>query len=157
MSELTGKVLPSVSLDSSAGGKVNLPGDIKGHYTVLYFYPKDDTPGCTKQACAYRDHLKDFTDLGAKVYGVSLDDLTSHDAFINKYSLNFPLLADVDKELSTALGVYGDQQWGDKVFKGLSRDSFLIDPEGKIVKIWRKVNPTESIAETYEEIKSRAK
>lgn len=132
---LIGKTLPDVQLASSAGGNVKLPDDLKGHWTLLYFYPKDDTPGCTKQACSYRDNIKDFESLGVKVFGVSLDDLNSHEAFINKYQLNFPLLADVNHELSEALSVK-------------SRDTFLIDPQGKIKEVWRKVRPEETVAET---------
>jgi peroxiredoxin Q/BCP len=86
---LTGQILPKVVLPSSEGKNVTLPDDIKGHWTLFYFYPKDDTPGCTKQACSYRDNISAFTAKGAKVYGVSLDDLSSHAAFREKYHLNF--------------------------------------------------------------------
>jgi peroxiredoxin Q/BCP len=108
------KPLPTVTLESSKGGFLRLPQDLGGKWTILYFYPKDDTPGCTRQACAYRDNLAEFTQAGIQVLGVSLDDLTSHDSFITKFNLNFPLLADTKHELSAALGVYGEQKWGDK-------------------------------------------
>lgn len=147
---MVGKSLPTVSLESSAGGKVQLPQDLKGKWTILYFYPKDDTPGCTRQACAYRDNMAEFKSAGIQVLGVSLDDLTSHDSFITKFSLNFPLLADVKRELSEGLGVYGEQKWGDKTYMGLSRDSFLIDPNGRIVEAWRKVNADATMKETLE-------
>ncbi|MCG6195371.1 peroxiredoxin [Leptospira sp. FAT2] len=147
-----GANVPSVSLESTEGKNVKLPDDIAGSWTLLYFYPKDDTPGCTKQACSYRDNMGEFKKIGAKVYGVSLDNLDSHGNFIQKYSLNFPLLSDPDHKLSEALGVYGDQEWRGKVFKGLSRDSFLISPEGKIQKVWRKVDPTTTVEETLQEI-----
>ncbi|XDD52463.1 peroxiredoxin [Leptospira sp. WS92.C1] len=147
-----GTPLPAVSLESTEGKNVKLPEDISGAWTLLYFYPKDDTPGCTKQACSYRDNIGAFTKIGAKVYGVSLDNLTSHGDFIQKYSLNFPLLSDPDHKLSEALGVYGDQEWRGKVFKGLSRDSFLISPDGKIQKVWRKVDPVTTVEETLQEI-----
>lgn len=150
-----GRELPSVKLDSSAGGSVMIPKDLQGKWTVLYFYPKDDTPGCTKQACSYRDHLGDFKKLGVELYGVSLDDLRSHSAFINKFGLNFPLLADTKHELSGPLGVFGEQQWQGKKFSGLSRDTFLVDPQGKIQQVWRKVKPETTIEETYQAVKAR--
>lgn len=145
--------LPRVTLLSSAGGTVTFPDDVKGKWTLIYFYPKDDTPGCTKQACSYRDHYAEFKKLGITLFGVSLDDLTSHNAFIQKYSLNFPLLADTQHELSEALGVYGDQEWKGKTFKGLSRDTVLIDPQGKVRQAWRKVNPETTMQETLDAIK----
>ncbi|EMN44616.1 MULTISPECIES: peroxiredoxin [Leptospira] len=149
---MLGTNLPTISLESTEGKNVKLPEDIAGSWTLLYFYPKDDTPGCTKQACSYRDNIGEFKKIGAKVYGVSLDNLDSHGNFIQKYSLNFPLLSDPDHKLSEALGVYGDQEWKGKVFKGLSRDSFLISPNGKIQKVWRKVDPTTTVEETLQEI-----
>ncbi|WP_061222289.1 peroxiredoxin [Leptospira weilii] len=149
---MLGTNLPTISLESTEGKNVKLPEDIAGFWTLLYFYPKDDTPGCTKQACSYRDNIGEFKRIGAKVYGVSLDNLDSHGNFIQKYSLNFPLLSDPDHKLSEALGVYGDQEWKGKVFKGLSRDSFLISPNGKIQKVWRKVDPTTTVEETLQEI-----
>jgi thioredoxin-dependent peroxiredoxin len=154
MSDLTGTILPSIELASSAGGSVTLPDSLKGKWSLLYFYPKDDTPGCTKQACSYRDNISDFTNLGAQVFGVSLDDLASHAAFKEKFSLNFPLLYDKDKVLSEALEVYGETTIKDRVFKGLSRDTFLINPEGKIAKVYRKVNPLTTVAETLADLKA---
>ncbi|AAS72122.1 bacterioferritin comigratory protein [Leptospira interrogans] len=149
---LLGTNLPEISLESTEGKRVKLPEDIQGSWTLLYFYPKDDTPGCTKQACNYRDNMGEFKKIGAKVYGISLDALDSHGQFIQKYSLNFPLLSDPDHKLSEALGVYGDQEWKGKVFKGLSRDSFLVSPDGKIQKVWRKVDPTTTVQDTLQEI-----
>ncbi|MCB1193861.1 MAG: peroxiredoxin [Leptospiraceae bacterium] len=152
MENLENTLLPEVILQSTEGKEVKIPNDLKGSWTVLYFYPKDDTPGCTKQACSYRDSLADFTKTGAKVYGISLDPIDSHNSFIQKYSLNFPLLSDSDHKLSEALNVYGDQEWKGKVFKGLSRDTFLINPEGKITKIWRKVDPITTVKEILESL-----
>jgi peroxiredoxin Q/BCP len=145
-----GKTLPNVTLPSSEGGSVQIPKDIQGKWTLLYFYPKDDTPGCTKQACSYRDHIGEFKKSGIQIYGVSLDDLSSHDSFIKKYSLNFPLLSDSSHQLSEALGTYGEQEWKGQKFKGLSRDTFLIDPEGKIREVWRKVNAEQTMSETLQ-------
>lgn len=149
-----GKKLPNVTLKSTEGNEVHLPDDLLGAWTILYFYPKDDTPGCTKQACSYRDHLAQFLSSGAKVYGISLDSIESHKDFIQKYSLTFPLLSDSEHQLSEELGVYGEQSWKGKSFLGLSRDSFLIDPQGQVAKVWRKVDPVESVASTLEAIRS---
>ncbi len=151
-----GKKLPEVSLASSDGSTVNLPKDSAGSWTLLYFYPKDDTPGCTKQACSYRDNLGEFAKAGAKVYGISSDSLESHKQFIEKFSLSFPLLSDPSQSLSGPLGVFGDQEWQGRVFKGLSRDSFLVGPDGMIKKVWRKVDPTKTVAETLGAIMKEA-
>lgn len=148
MDTMIGKRVPELTLKSSAGGEVQFPKDVEGKWTLLYFYPKDDTPGCTKQACFYRDKQSQIQGLGIQLFGVSLDDLDSHDAFINKFNLNFPLLADVDHSLSESLGVYGEQEWNGKKFKGLSRDTFLIDTEGVIRAVWRNVNPETTVEET---------
>lgn len=154
MNDLTGTLLPDCELPSSAGGSVKLPDGLHGKWSLLYFYPKDDTPGCTKQACSYRDNISAFTALGAQVFGVSLDDLASHAAFKEKFSLNFPLLFDKDRILSDALGVYGETTIKERVFRGLSRDTFLINPEGKIAKVYRKVNPLTTVAETLADLKA---
>jgi thioredoxin-dependent peroxiredoxin len=112
----------------------------KGSWLVLYFYPKDDTPGCTKEACNFRDHIGSLTALGATVLGVSADDVDSHGKFANKYSLNFPLLADLGAEVSKAYGAYGSKNMYGKVFEGVFRYTFLIDPNGEIFKTWKKVD-----------------
>lgn len=148
-----GNVLPEATLESTEGKTLNLPADWRGKWALLYFYPKDDTPGCTKQACAYRDKLAQFQKLGVVVYGISGDSMEDHRAFIEKFQLNFPLLSDPERKLSEPLGVYGDQEWKGRVFQGLSRDSFMIDPTGKIRKVWRKVSPEETVVETYDELK----
>jgi peroxiredoxin Q/BCP len=154
---LEGTVLPSLKLPSTSGNELSLPDDLKGHWTLIYFYPKDDTPGCTIQACAYRDDLSSFKDLGASIFGVSLDDLTSHNNFIDKFALNFPLIVDADHKLADALGSYVEKDRNGVKSMGISRDTFLIDSEGIIRKVWRKVNPETTIAETkavLEELKS---
>lgn len=150
-----GMKLPNLKLSVSGDQDLSVPTDFEGQWTLLYFYPKDDTPGCTKQACGYRDHIEDFKNLGVKVYGVSGDNLASHSDFIQKFSLNFPLIFDEDYRLSQALNVYGDQEWKGKTYRGLSRDTFVIDPEGKVAMVWRKVDPTETITETLRFFRER--
>ena len=148
-----GKEIPPLSLESSAGGHVTFPKDLLGKWTLIYFYPKDDTPGCTKQACSYRDSMSDFKKLGVQVYGVSTDDLHSHDAFIRKFNLNFPLLADTSHLLGEALGTFEDRGIISKLLKMTNRDSFLIGPDAKVCEVWRKVSPTVTMSETYEAVK----
>jgi peroxiredoxin Q/BCP len=114
--------------------------DFRGQKVVLYFYPKDDTPGCTKEACSFRDQNSAYEKEGIKVLGVSLDSEDSHRAFASKYNLPFTLLADTDHSVSDAYGVYGEQAWGDKKFMGVARKTFLIDEQGRIKRIFDKVN-----------------
>jgi thioredoxin-dependent peroxiredoxin len=123
----------------------------QGHWLVLYFYPKDDTPGCTKEACSFRDGLENLKTLGATVLGVSADDVDSHGKFAKKYELNFPLLADKNAELAKAYGAYGDKNMYGKIFTGILRHTFLINPEGEIVKTWKKVQ-TETHAADVEKV-----
>jgi len=144
-------MIPHVSLHDGSGKTWTLPAEFTGKWTLLYFYPKDDTPGCTIQACSYRDEKQHWEKLDLAVVGVSADDVQSHQDFSKKFELNFPLLADINQELSKALGVWGEQEWGGKKYMGLSRDSFLINPEGQIVKTWRKVNPKETVNQTIQE------
>ena len=146
-------MLPERSLQSTDGPILNLPSGLDGSWTLLYYYPKDDTPGCTVQACSYRDHISDFEEVGARIYGISLDDLESHEAFRGKFGLSFPLLVDVADGLCADLGVYRQQEWKGKTFMGLGRDSFLVNPEGRIVKVWRQVNPQSTMDETLEELR----
>ena len=134
-----GDSAPDFATRDERGESVRL-SDLRGQRVVLYFYPKDDTPGCTKEACSFRDNFQAFKDAGIKVLGVSLDAEDSHQAFISKYNLPFTLLSDTDHSVSDAYGVYGEQTWGDKKFMGVARKTFLIDEEGKIKKVFDKVN-----------------
>lgn len=134
-----GDAAPDFATRDERGQPIKL-SDFRGQRVVLYFYPKDDTPGCTKEACSFRDNFQDFTDAGIRVLGVSLDAEDSHQAFISKYNLPFTLLSDTDHSVSDAYGVYGEQTWGDKKYMGVSRKTFLIDEEGKIKKVFDKVN-----------------
>ncbi|MGE0615410.1 MAG: peroxiredoxin [Bacteriovoracia bacterium] len=144
-----GKPLPNVTLPASDGKTRTLPKDILGKWTLIYFYPKDDTPGCTKQACSYRDRMDEFKRLDVNVFGVSADDLASHDQFKQKHKLNFPLLTDAKHELAGPLDV---SQGGKGYF---SRDTFLVNPEGKITDVWRKVNPEKTLGETLDMVKHK--
>jgi peroxiredoxin Q/BCP len=134
-----GDQAPDFSTKDASGNPVKL-SDFKGQKVVIYFYPKDDTPGCTKEACSFRDSHDDYEQAGIKVLGVSLDNEESHQAFASKYNLPFTLLADTDHSVSDAFGVYGEQSWGDKKFMGVARKTFLIDEEGKVKKVFDKVN-----------------
>lgn len=155
MSELIGKELPSLEIEVQPGGAMQIPEALHGKWSILYLYPKDDTPGCTKQACTYQENLTAFTDIGAQVFGVSADAVDSHAQFQNKFNLSFPLLADTDRKLIDFLGSYREQEWQGKKFMGVARDTILVDPEGKIAELWRDVHPVETIAETLAAVKAK--
>ena len=134
-----GDEAPDFKLQSD-NGKMYTLSQFKGKKdVVLYFYPKDDTPGCTKEACSFRDSLPQFDKKNVQILGVSNDDLDSHSKFRTKYSLNFPLLADVDHKVSSTYGVYQMKNLYGKKFMGITRSTFLIDKSGKIKKIFRRV------------------
>jgi len=141
-----GSPLPDFTLAADAGKTVSA-ADLKGRISVLYFYPKDDTPGCTKEACAFRDGLPDFSGAGCAVYGISRDDGASHDRFKAKFSLNFPLLSDADGKLCEAFGVWKERAMYGRKFMGIERSTFLIDAEGIVRKVWRKVGVDGHVAE----------
>ena len=133
-----GAEAPDFTLPSDSGKKIRL-GEFRGKPVVLYFYPKDDTPGCTKEACAFRDLQSEMQALGAVVLGVSADDVASHAEFRDKYRLNFPLLADTDHKVAEKYGAWREKvRFGKKSF-GIQRSTFLIDAEGKIRKVWKSV------------------
>jgi thioredoxin-dependent peroxiredoxin len=132
-------------------GKWHTLADHRGKWIALYFYPKDQTPGCTKEACAFRDNIFAFEKLGAIVLGVSLDDVKSHEAFAKKHSLPFPLLADSEGTVAKQYGVYRNLG----IMKIASRESFLIDPDGKLVKHYEKVDAEKHSAEVLAELKTR--
>lgn len=135
-------------------GKLHRLADYRGRWVVLYFYPKDDTPGCTKEACGFRDRMGDLQGLGAVVLGVSADDVESHRRFAEKYGLNFPLLADPERQAILAYGAWGKKNLYGKVYEGVLRQTFLIDPEGRIAKVWRKVSPEDHAEEVAEVLKT---
>jgi len=137
-----GDKAPSFTADTSGGGRVSL-SDFAGKHVVLYFYPKDDTPGCTKEACAFRDSYQKFVDAGIIVLGVSTDPVKAHDKFVGKYHLPFTLLADPEKRIVNAYGVWGPKSFMGRKYEGTHRVTFLIGPNGRIQKVWPKVKPEE--------------
>ena len=147
-----GEKAPDFSLKDSDGKIVQLK-DFKGKKVVLYFYPKDDTPGCTKEACNFRDNILELKKLNVEILGVSNDDEISHKKFADKYNLPFRLLADVDKNVSKGYGVYELKSFMGKSYYGIIRSTFLIDENGKIQKIFYKVNPEVHIEEIMQELK----
>ncbi len=133
-----GKAAPDFTLSSSEGGEVSLRG-LRGKPLVLYFYPKDDTPGCTKEACAFRDTQAKIKKTGAVVFGVSPDSLPSHEKFRAKYRLNFPLLSDPDKSVAKKYGAFGEKVMYGKRVIGMIRSTFIIDGDGVVRKVFPKV------------------
>jgi peroxiredoxin Q/BCP len=133
-----GRKAPDFTLNDAAGKRVSL-ADFKGKHVVVYFYPKDDTPGCTKEACGFRDHWQELQKAGVVVLGVSPDSGASHAKFAAKYKLNFPLLSDPDRKVMTAWGAYGDKMMYGKKTKGVIRSSVWIGPEGVVRKHWARV------------------
>jgi thioredoxin-dependent peroxiredoxin len=135
-----GSKAPEFNVPASSGGHIALK-DLKGKNVVLYFYPKDDTPGCTVEACGLRDSFKDIERLNAVVLGVSPDSLKSHDKFITKFKLPFTLLADEDKKICQNYGVWVEKSMYGKKYMGVARTTFIIDKDGKIAKVFEKVKP----------------
>ena len=138
-----GLSLPDLDLTTEEGEHIGT-AELTGQKTVLYFYPEDDTPGCTKEACAFRDRMEDYAEAGIQVYGVSLDPPESHREFRAKYGLNFPLLTDEGGRASEVLGVLGDRGVA-------SRVTFLLDPDGKISRVYPEVSPETHADEILED------
>ena len=147
-----GDKAPSFKLEDSSGKKVEL-SDFKGRKIILYFYPKDDTPGCTKEACNFRDNMGGFKKLKSEVIGISNDNAESHEKFRKKYGLNFNLLADVDKKVSKSYGVYGLKKFMGREYYGIVRSTFIISEKGKIANIFYKVNPEDHAEEIMQVLK----
>ncbi|TVR79909.1 MAG: thioredoxin-dependent thiol peroxidase [Chitinophagaceae bacterium] len=142
---------PDFTAKDQNGNTVKL-SDFKDKKVILYFYPKDNTPGCTKEACDFRDNYASLTKKGFEVIGVSADDEESHKKFINKFDLPFTLIADTDKKLCNSYGVWGEKKFMGKVYDGIHRMTFVIDEKGKIEKIFKKVDtkePTKQVLNAF--------
>ena len=141
-----GDPAPLFTSPANGGGTISL-AELRGKNVVLFFYPKDNTPGCTIEACGIRDNFADLKKQGVVVLGVSTDSVKSHDKFVEKFRLPYPLLADVDKKIVEAYGVWGQKSFMGVKYMGTSRVTFLIGPDGNIRKIWPKVKPLNHAAE----------
>jgi len=141
-----GDMAPPFSAEANGSRRISL-ADFKGKHVILYFYPRDDTPGCTKEACGFRDQFAEFREKGAVVLGVSVDPVKAHDKFVEKYKLPFTLLADEDKKIVKAYGVWGKKAFMGRKYMGTHRITFLIGPDGRIKRIWPKVKPEEHAEE----------
>ena len=148
-----GSTAPQFTAQDGNGETVRLK-DLRGEKIVLYFYPRDDTPGCTKEACSFRDEFSKFKKRGIKVLGVSTDSEASHKKFAAKYKLPFTLLADPDHSIADAYRVYGEKKFMGRTYMGVKRITFLIDEKGKIKKIFEKVKPDEHASEVLEAFES---
>lgn len=144
-----GQSAPDFELESDAGDTIRL-SDFEGRRVVLYFYPKDDTSGCTKEACGFRDALPELEDLDAVVLGVSPDGVASHVKFRDKYDLSFPLLADPEHEVASAYGVWGKKKMYGREYEGILRTTFVIGPDGRVEKVFEKVKPADHAEEVVE-------
>lgn len=150
-----GKAAPDFSMPTDGGGSVSLSG-LKGHWAVLYFYPKDDTPGCTKEAIAFTDHIKAFDALGAKIIGISRDTVAKHDKFKAKHELLVTLASDEDGKMTEAYGVWVEKSMYGKTYMGIQRATVLLNPAGEVAHIWPKVKVKEHAEDVLETLKSLA-
>ena len=142
---------PSFALPDQ-NGKIHTLDEYKGKWLVVYFYPKDDTPGCTKEACSFRDFSKDFAKKGVSIVGISKDSVKSHDKFANKFSLNFTLLSDESTNVIKALGAWGKKKFMGKEYEGIKRNTYLINPKGEITKSYENVNPATHVSDILKDI-----
>ena len=141
-----GDKAPDFTATTNGGSTVKL-SDFTGKPVILYFYPRDDTPGCTTEACSFRDNFSEFQKRGVVVLGVSTDNVKSHEKFVEKFKLPFPLLADEDKTIVNAYGVWGKKSFLGRKYEGTMRVTFLIDGDGRIKNIWPQVKPDKHITE----------
>ena len=143
---------PDFVLKDQVGQEQSL-SDYRGQWVLVYFYPKDDTPGCTKEACMIRDNFPKFKKLKLKVFGISADTVKSHARFADKYDLPFALLSDEDKKIIRAYGVWAKKKFMGREYMGILRTSFLINPEGKVAKVYTDVKPSEHADEVLTDLK----
>ncbi len=153
---LEGKKAPLIKLKDDKDQIVSLK-DFEGSYVLVYFYPKDLTPGCTTEACSFKDNMNQLKKLGVQVLGISCDSVATHQKFKEKYQLNFPLLADTNKEVVEKYGVWVEKSMYGKKYMGIQRDSFLINPKGIIVKHYIKIKPAEHVAAVIADVKELKK
>lgn len=146
-----GDLAPDFELATDGGGSTQL-SDLLGKRVVLYFYPKDDTSGCTKQACGFRDYQAGLAEQNAIVIGVSPDGVASHDRFRDKYDLNFPLLSDPDHAVAEAYGAWGKKKMYGREYEGILRSTFVIDVEGRIEKVYSKVKAVDNPRQVLEDL-----
>ena len=159
MSIVIGRKAPDFKAPNQDGNIISLK-DFKDSWIVLYFYPKDDTEGCTKEACSFRDNMEDLTSIGAVVIGVSPDGVKSHGKFIKKYDLNFNLVSDENKKIVEKYGVWAEKSMYGRKYMGVLRTTFIINPKGKLVKIYDKVKVeghTEAIIEDIKALKKKSR
>lgn len=153
MTIAAGDPAPDFSMPDADGNTINL-ADLNGQRVVLFFYPRDNTPGCTKEACAFRDVYDDLQAQNVAVFGVSTDSAKSHTKFATKHNLPFLLLVDEDGEVGTRYGCYGLKKMYGKEYMGITRSSFIIGPDGSLEKVYRKVKPEPHVAEVVADIKA---
>ena len=157
MSQLNiGDKPPEFRFPADNGQEISTTG-LKGRMSILYFYPKDNTPGCTAQACGFRDKLDDFNQLKANIVGISKDSIKKHENFKAKHGLNFPLASDENSDVCERYGVWKEKSMYGKTFMGIERTTFLLDEEGHIVQIWRKVKVKDHIDELHSALKQHTK
>lgn len=152
-SKFEGKKAPEIKLKDQ-DGKTRTLKEFAGSYIALFFYPKDMTPGCTTEACSFRDNIGPLKKLGVQVLGISCDDEKTHQKFIAKHDLNFPLLADTERKVVEKYGIWVEKSMYGKKYMGIQRDSFLIGPDGTILKHYIKVKPEQHVAEIIEDVKA---
>lgn len=135
-------------------GKMHSLADYRGKWLVVYFYPKDDTPGCTKEACSFRDNLEEFRKRGVSIVGISKDSVESHKKFSEKFHLTFPILADPERKIIEAYGAWGKKQAMGREYMGTLRNTYLVSSDGEIVKTYEKVDPAAHVGEILEDVKT---
>ena len=148
--------MPTFSLPDQTG-KIHTSDEYKGKWLLVYFYPKDDTPGCTKEACSFRDNFAQFSQNNLIIIGISKDSVKSHQKFQEKYHLPFTLLSDESTDTIQTFGVWGKKKFLGKEFTGIMRTSFLIDPKGKVVKVYENVKPNEHAQEILKDFAEEKK
>lgn len=153
-----GSKAPEINLPTDNGGYFRL-SDMKGEKVLVYFYPKDDTPGCTAESCSFSENIKSFEKLGVAIVGISKDSVKKHDKFKEKYDLQFPLASDEEGDVCERYGVWAEKSMYGKKYMGIERSTFLIDEEGKIARAWRKVKVeghTDEVMAALKELKKAA-